>query len=144
VGGMGHCSSIACGISLEEKKRRVFCLDGDGAALMHTGALSNIGNLAPANYFHIIFNNGAHESVGGQPTLGFDVDFQEIAKAFNYKEVRSVHTSEEIMDVMEKLKTGIGPFLLEIRVGINSRKDLGRPSVAPVVNKKNFMENLAK
>jgi phosphonopyruvate decarboxylase len=144
VGGMGHCSSIACGITLEEKTRRVFCLDGDGAVLMHTGALSNIGNLAPGNYFHIIFNNGAHESVGGQPTLGFDVDFPKIAEAFNYKEVKRVDTREEIVDTLENLKTGRGPFLMEIRVGINSRKDLGRPSIPPETNKENFMKKINK
>lgn len=142
VGGMGYSSSIALGIALAEKNRRIFCLDGDGAMLMHTGALSNIGHLSPQNYFHIVFNNGAHESVGGQPTLGFEVDFLQIAKAFNYKTTIRAESHRELCQALNSIKSLHGPILLEIRVDINSRKNLGRPTIQPAENKIHFMNNL--
>ncbi len=144
VGGMGHCSSIALGIAISKPDKRIYCLDGDGAVLMHTGAMSNIGDLAPKNYFHIIFNNGAHESVGGQPTVGFDVDFLKVAQAFSYKDYRSVETKEELSKTIAQLQEIDGPVLLEIKVRIDSRKDLGRPTISPVDNKANFMSNLRR
>lgn len=142
VGSMGHSSAIALGIALQKKDRKVFCLDGDGSVLMHTGTLATIGTLSPNNFFHIIFNNGAHESVGGQPTVGFDVDFTEVAKGYQYKNVSSVDSKEELFKVIGQLRNTQGPFLLEIKVGINSRENLGRPTISPVDNKKNFIENL--
>ena len=69
VGGMGHANQIALGIALAKPNKIVYCFDGDGATLMHTGSLGIIGDLKPSNYKHIIFNNGAHDSVGGQPTI---------------------------------------------------------------------------
>lgn len=142
VGSMGHSSSIALGIAITGKERNVFCLDGDGAFIMHMGALSNIGDLAPRNYKHIIFNNGAHESVGGQPTLGFRLDIPSIAKACGYKEVTTATNEEEIIAGMEKMQKTDGPALLEIKVRIDSRDNLGRPTTTPVENKENFMNNL--
>ena len=144
VGGMGHSSSIALGIALAKKNRSVYCLDGDGSVLMHTGALATIGNLAPKNYFHIIFNNGAHESVGGQPTVGFEIDFLKIADAFLYKNRKTVTNKKELLDALKELNGVEGPILLEIKVCINSRKDLGRPTINPIDNKVNFMKNLKK
>lgn len=142
VGSMGHSSAIALGIALQKKERRVFCLDGDGSILMHTGTLATIGTLAPNNFFHILFNNGAHESVGGQPTAGFEVDFTELASAYEYKSVISVETKKDLSEVLINLKDLTGPLLLEIKVGINSREDLGRPTISPLDNKANFVKNL--
>ncbi len=142
VGSMGHSSAIALGIALQKKERRVFCLDGDGAMLMHTGTLANIGTLAPNNFFHILFNNGAHESVGGQPTAGFEVEFTEVASAYQYKSVISVDTQKDLSEVLSHLKDITGPLLIEIKVGINSREDLGRPNISPLDNKTNFVKNL--
>lgn len=139
VGSMGHSSSIALGIALAKPKRKVFCFDGDGAFLMHLGSLSNIGNLAPDNFIHILFNNGAHESVGGQPTLGFDVDAIAIAKACGYKSAFSISTEKEIEEILADLSHVSCPALIELKVGINSREDLGRPKTTPVQNKKSFM-----
>lgn len=143
VGSMGHSSSIALGIALEKPERRVWCLDGDGAFIMHTGAISNIGALSPKNYRHVVFNNGAHESVGGQPTVGFQLDIPAIARACGYPAVYSVSTSEEIKQTLRALSGVDGPALVEIRVKIASREDLGRPTTTPVENKNHFMENLA-
>lgn len=142
VGSMGHSSSIALGIALEKRERTVWCLDGDGAFIMHMGAISNIGSLSPKNYRHIIFNNGAHESVGGQPTVGFQLDIQAIARACGYPAVYSVSTSEEIKQTLRALSGVDGPALVEIRVKIASREDLGRPTAAPIDNRRVFMDFL--
>ena len=106
---MGHSSSIALGIALKHSERKVYCLDGDGAFIMHMGAISNIGSLSPANYFHILFNNGAHESVGGQPTLGFQLDIPAIAKACGYRHAFSVTSESEIQEALQHLQSLDGP-----------------------------------
>lgn len=142
VGSMGHSSSIALGIALAKSERTVYCLDGDGAFLMHMGAISNIGILKPHNYRHIVFNNGAHESVGAQPTVGFQVDIPAIAKACGYAAIFTAENREEIQEVMRQMPDIGGPVLLEIRVKIDSRDNLGRPTTTPVENKNAFMDNL--
>lgn len=140
VGSMGYSSSIAFGIALAKADRKVFCFDGDGAFIMHMGAISNIGNLAPKNYIHVLFNNGAHESVGGQPTLGFSIDVPAIALACGYRKAVSVSSLEEIQSALAELADSEGPSLIEIKVGINSREDLGRPKTTPTENKEAFMK----
>lgn len=142
VGSMGHSSSIALGIALEKPERAVWCLDGDGAFIMHMGAISNIGTLKPHNYRHIVFNNGAHESVGGQPTVGFQLDIPAIARACGYFAVYSVSTYEEIKQALQILSEIEGPALVEIRVKIDSRENLGRPTTTPVENRRNFIDFL--
>ena len=142
VGSMGHSSSIALGIALKHSERKVYCLDGDGAFIMHMGAISNIGSLSPANYFHILFNNGAHESVGGQPTLGFQLDIPAIAKACGYRHAFSVTSESEIQEALQHLQSLDGPVLLELKVKIDSRTDLGRPTTTTLENKECFMEFL--
>lgn len=144
VGSMGHSSSIALGIALEKPDRNVYCFDGDGAFIMHTGAITNIGKLAPKNYRHIVFNNGAHESVGGQPTLAFDIDIPSIAKASGYKEAISVKDKEQLISTLKHISSVAGPVLLEIKVKVSSRDDLGRPTTTPIENKNNFMEFLSR
>lgn len=144
VGSMGHSSSIALGIALEKQKRRVYCFDGDGAFIMHMGSISNIGALAPKNLVHVVFNNGAHESVGGQPTLGFGIDICAIARACGYKEAVTVTTAEEFDALSGQLGSLEGPVLIELRVRINSRDNLGRPTTTPIENKVAFMGNLQK
>ena len=144
VGSMGHSSSIALGIALEKPDRNVYCFDGDGAFIMHTGAITNIGKLAPKNYRHIVFNNGAHESVGGQPTLAFDIDIPSIAKASGYKEAISVEDEGQLISALKHISSVAGPILLEIKVKVSSRDDLGRPTTTPIENKNNFMEFLSR
>jgi len=144
VGSMGHSSSIALGIALEQPSRRVFCFDGDGAFIMHTGALGINASMQPRNFFHILFNNGAHESVGGQPTIGFRLDAIGIAKASGYRHVLTATTQEEMIDALQQLEHLDGPVLLELRVAINSRDNLGRPTTTPIENKEAFMEFLKK
>lgn len=144
VGSMGHASQIALGIAIEKPNRDVYCFDGDGAILMHTGSMSIIGDLAPKNFKHIIFNNGVHDSVGGQPTVGFSTDFCSIAKAFNYKHTYQVRSSIELESCLTEFKETEGPVLLEILVKKGARKDLGRPTISPLENKVGLMKNLKK
>ena len=141
---MGHASQIALGIALEKTDRKVWCFDGDGAALMHLGSMAIIADKAPENFVHVIFNNGAHDSVGGQPTVGLKASLTGVAKAAGYKEATSVTTAEELDSVLETMKDHKGPVLLEVRVHRGNRKDLGRPTTTPTQNRDAFMEFLNK
>lgn len=140
VGSMGHSSSIALGIALSKPHTRVWCLDGDGAALMHMGALAMIGASSPAHFIHVIINNGAHESVGGQPTVAQNLNFGEIALACGYKAAYHVASIAELTAILAKMEGQAGPILLEIKSAIGSRADLGRPTKSPVENKISFMD----
>ncbi|MFH0814990.1 MAG: phosphonopyruvate decarboxylase [Candidatus Falkowbacteria bacterium] len=142
VGSMGHASQIALGIAQEKRDRQIYCLDGDGAAIMHLGAMAIIGNNAVGNFKHIILNNGAHESVGGQPTVGFSIDFCAIAKNCGYKQAISAKTEQELRVALDFLKNNNGPTLLEVRVKCGARADLGRPTITPQQNKEEFIKYL--
>ena len=131
VGGMGHASQIALGVALSRPARRVVCLDGDGAVLMHMGGLSTIAQLAPKNYLHLVLNNGAHDSVGGQPTVAFEVDLCGVARACGYRQAWSVSTAAELARTLPEALSTDGPVFLEIRVKKGARKDLGRPTQSP-------------
>ena len=144
VGSMGHASQIALGIALSNKDKDVYCIDGDGALLMHLGGLAIIGNAEPKNFRHILINNGAHDSVGGQETVGFKIDTLAIAKACGYKECYSCSSKVELLNLSEKITNVEGPVLLEIKVKKGARKDLGRPTTTPIENKEAFMEFLDK
>lgn len=142
VGSMGHSSQIALGIALSKPARQVYCLDGDGSVIMHMGALAIIGSQKPENFKHIVINNGAHESVGGQPTAGFTIDIPAVAKACGYNLALTTETAEDIKNKMKLLKEAKGPALLEVKVNIGHRPDLGRPTISPQENKKAFMKFL--
>ena len=142
VGSMGHANQIALGIALEKPDRDVYCFDGDGAVLMHAGSLGIIGDLAPKNFKHIVFNNGAHDSVGGQPTIGFNTDLCQVAEGFNYKQTFKVSSKEDLKKHFVEFKEKDGPSLMEIFVNKGARKDLGRPTISPINNKCNFKEFL--
>jgi len=143
VGSMGHASQIALGIAMSTD-RQVFCLDGDGSLIMHMGSLGIIGSKSPKNFKHIILNNAAHESVGGQPTIGYEIDIVSMALSCKYNVAYRAETKMELMKKMHLLKSIEGPALLEIRVRIGHRKDLGRPTTSPKENKEIFMNLLSK
>lgn len=128
VGSMGHSSQVALAISLAKLSRKVYCLDGDGALIMHMGSLANIGSKKPVNLKHIVINNGAHDSVGGLPTAGFQIDIPAIAIACGYKSAFRAETSAEIVEKVRLLNESEGPTLLEIRVKRGARDNLARPS----------------
>jgi len=139
VGGMGHTSQVALGIAVEKPDRKVYCLDGDGSIIMHMGAMAINGMSGCTNFVHIALNNGAHDSVGGQPTVGHDIDFIRIAKACRYQTIRKVEKTKEIITALETMKTAPGPHFLEIRIRKGNRKGIGRPTTSPVENKRAFM-----
>jgi len=142
VGSMGHSLMIAYGIALAKPKRRVFCLDGDGAVLMHMGSLAVVGAYKPINLVHVVINNGAHETVGGLPTVGGSLNFTEVAKALGYRKVFRVETRSKLIDAMNGLDDIEGPVFMEIICNINSRSDLGRPTTIPIKNRDELMTNL--
>lgn len=144
VGSMGHASQIALGIALAQPDRRVWCFDGDGAAIMHMGSMAIVANKAPKNYVHVVFNNGAHDSVGGQPTVGLKIDLPAVAKAVGYKATYSVDNKAELENVLAKVNSFESPALLEIKVKKGNRKDLGRPTTTPIQNKEALMDFLKK
>ena len=139
VGSMGHASQIALGIALQQPNRPVYCFDGDGAAIMHMGNMAITASTQPSNYVHVVFNNGAHDSVGGQPTVGLQIDLPAIAKAVGYKQIYSVETKEALQETLSKVKMANGPVLVEVRVKKGNRKDLGRPTTTPIQNKEALM-----
>lgn len=146
VGSMGHASQIALGIALQKPEKRVFCFDGDGAMLMHLGAMAIVGEYQPKNMVHIVFNNGAHDSVGGQPTVGQQIDVEAIAKAVGYADVISVDTAEALRCAMNHVNNAVidGVALINVNVHKGNRKDLGRPTTTPKENKQALMAELKK
>ena len=142
VGSMGHASQIALEIALQKPERAVTCLDGDGAVLMHMGSLAVIGSRKPRNFRHIVLNNGAHDSVGGQPTVGLQTDIPSIARACGYEKAFSVRTLEELRKVVVETEKRRGPVLIEVRLCKGARADLGRPRTSPIENKRAFIEAL--
>lgn len=142
VGCMGHSSQIALAIAQAKPHRQVYTLDGDGAAIMHMGSLAITGNQKLKNFKHVILNNGAHDSVGGQPTVGLSIDIPKIALACGYTEASSARTSGELKAAIAKLRACAGPALLEVFVNKGARSNLGRPTSTPIENKQAFMAML--
>lgn len=142
IGGMGHCNQIALGVS-KNSSSRVFCLDGDGSSLMHLGSLGILGMNANKNLFHIIFNNASHESVGGQPTIAEDLNFEELSNSLGYKRYILLDDEQSFnkwIGNLEMLKDG--PLLVEVKVKNLSRKNLGRPVEPPIKQKESFINRL--
>ena len=142
IGGMGHASQIALGLSLKSR-RRVVCLDGDGASLMHMGGMATIGTTLGLNLAHIVLNNEVHDSVGGQPTAAAGMSLTKVAEACGYDVVGSKATTEaEFRDSLSAVLPGFGSRFLEVKVEPGHRSDLGRPSQTPVQSKLDFMQRL--
>lgn len=142
VGSMGHSSSIALGIALQKPEQTIWCIDGDGAALMHMGAMAVIGSVQPQNLIHVIIDNSAHESVGGMPTAAQNIDFSQIAEGCGYEYIHTVRSMDELKAVLLSLPHEIGLRFLLAKAAIGARKDLGRPTTTPKSNKTDFMTNL--
>lgn len=139
VGSMGHANMIALGMA-QNTENHVFCIDGDGAIIMHLGNLTSTGQSGAENLIHIILNNAAHDSVGGQPTCADAIDLPLIAKACGYTSAESTSKLEDIRNYIEKIKRQPGPHLLELRIKKGARNDLGRPTTSPIQNKKALMK----
>ncbi len=143
VGSMGHCSSIALGIALAQPDRKVFCIDGDGALIMHMGSLATTGKLQTKNLYHLLINNKVHESVGGQKTAADEIDIPGLVRSNGYNSVFSCGEKTELKSSIEKFVQETGPAFLELIVQPGSRSDLGRPTIRPVDNKQEFMKYIA-
>lgn len=142
VGSMGHSSSIALGVALNKPEKKIWCIDGDGAVLMHMGAMAVIGANNPKNLIHIVINNGAHETVGGMPTVANNIDVVAVAKACGYKNVVSVSSFDSLDKELEFAKKRNELSLIEVKCSIGARENLGRPTTTALENKKNFMDYL--
>lgn len=140
VGSMGHSSSIALGVALQKPHARVWCVDGDGAVLMHMGAMAVLGANAPENLIHVIINNGAHETVGGMPTVAASIDLVAIAEACGYPYAVSVADFDALDRELEAAKHRNTLSLIEVKCSIGAREDLGRPTTTALENKINFMK----
>ena len=142
VGSMGHSSSIALGVAINKPDTRVWCVDGDGAVLMHMGSMAVLGANAPKNMIHVIINNGAHETVGGMPTVASKIDLVAIAKACGYPNAVCVDTFEDLDKELDAAKSRNELSMIEVKCSIGARDDLGRPTTTALENKENFMEYL--
>lgn len=142
VGSMGHASSIALGVALNKPERKIWCIDGDGAALMHMGALAVNGSIKPSNMIHIVINNSAHESVGGLPTCAGKIKLTAIAESCGYVHVFSVSDYDELDEALKFAKCSDDLTFIEAKSRIGARNDLGRPTTSAVENKKAFMKYL--
>lgn len=142
VGSMGHSSSIALGVALQKPERKVWCIDGDGALLMHMGAMAVIGANKPGNLVHVVINNSAHETVGGMPTVAGQVDLEGMARACGYPYAVSVDRYEDLDMELKRAKGRSGLCMIEVKCALGARADLGRPTITALENKQRFMEYL--
>ena len=142
VGSMGHSSSIALGVAINKPDRRIWCIDGDGAVLMHMGSMAVLGANKPKNLIHVVVNNGAHETVGGMPTVAADIDLVTIAKACGYPNAVCVDSFQALDAELEAAKKRNELSLIEVKCSIGARIDLGRPTTTALENKQSFMEYL--
>ena len=144
VGCMGHASSIALGVAINKPNTKIWCIDGDGAVLMHMGAMAVMGANAPKNIIHIVINNGAHETVGGMPTVAGKIDLVAIAKACGYPNAVCVDSFNELDKQLVNAKNCDELSFIEVKCSIGAREDLGRPTTTALENKENFMNYLKK
>ena len=142
VGSMGHASMIALQIAVEKPDRRVWCLDGDGASMMHLGALPLIGRRQPGNFIHVVINNGAHDTVGGMPVCSGSLNISAIASASGYNHVLSADSEKGLEQVLSEVSCGSGPFMIEVRCACGSRSNLGRPTSSPIMNRNDLMSSI--
>jgi phosphonopyruvate decarboxylase len=142
VGSMGHSSSIALGIATVQKDKKILCIDGDGALLMHMGSMPIIGQSNSKNFIHIVINNGSHDSVGGQPTCAFNINLVEIARYCGYKLVLNVSDMYELDNAIKQSLNTDGPIFIELRVSKGARSNLKRPHFSPIQNKDFLIKHL--
>ena len=140
IGSMGLASSIALGVAIKNPKKKIFVFDGDGNILMNLGSLVTIGYLKPKNFVHFIFDNGSHESTGGQPTMSSQIEIEKIAEATNYTTFK-VKTIKDLNKILTKIKKNQGPILILIKIK-NSKKISKRVEYEPEQIKSRFMKSL--
>ena len=132
------------GVALHAPGKKIWCIDGDGAVLMHMGAMAAIGWAAPENMVHVVINNEAHESVGGMPTAAKAADLTAVAGACGYGFAVCVDNAFELEKELKAAKARKGLSFLEVKCAIGARADLGRPTLGAADNKRQFMDFLKK
>lgn len=142
VGSMGHASSIAMGVAINKPDKKIWCIDGDGAVLMHMGSMALVGANKLSNMVHIVINNGAHETVGGMDTVADSIDLSGVAKACGYPNVVCVDNFTDLDRELEIAKERKELSFIEVKCSIGARDDLGRPTTTALENKIAFMNNL--
>lgn len=142
VGGMGHASQIALGLAMAQPARPIYYFDGDGAILMHMGSMAITGQSNAKNLIHLVFNNGVHGSVGGQPTVGFNIDMPKIAIACGYASAQRVTNKEGLHSAITMARATDGVSFIEVQVRPGNRADIGRPTSTPEQNKVAMMKFL--
>lgn len=142
VGGMGHASQIATSIAINQPKRPVYCFDGDGAFLMHMGSMAITGTRNLPNFIHIVFNNGCHESVGGQPTVAQKIELSNVAFSLGYKFSKTVNCELKFIDIIQQAKEFDSTSFIEVLVRPGHRLNIGRPTTTPIQNKNDLMNTL--
>lgn len=144
VGSMGHASMIAMGIAMNKPEKTVWCVDGDGAAIMHLGSMAVLAKSGYKNIIHVVMNNGAHESVGGMPVAYGRTDFYELARSFGYEKCFQVSDEEQLKRAVREARSSRQACFIEIKVALGSRSNLGRPTTTPKENKAALMDYLRK
>ena len=141
VGSMGHASSIALGIAIQKPDKRVWVIDGDGAALMHMGAMAVIGDVKPSNLIHIVINNGTHDTVGGQPHSMRDRNFAILSSGLGYTNSYRAEDIDKLDNILTEISDDMvdGPIFIEVMSATGARDDLGRPTTSAKENKEGFM-----
>ena len=140
IGSMGLASSIGLGIAIKNPKKRIFVFDGDGNILMNLGSLTTIGTIKPKNLIHLVFDNGSHESTGGQPTCTNSISIAKIAKAANIK-VFQVENESQFEKILVKIKKLLGPIMIVVKIK-NSKETGGRVQTSPIMIKEYFMQSI--
>ena len=144
VGSMGHAGMVALGLAKARPERTVWCVDGDGAMLMHMGALAVEAQQQATNLIHVVLNNGAHESVGGMPVAGGAFWFAPVAHAVGFEAVFTAESIGELKSLAARVRETASRKLcfLEAMVSTGARADLGRPTQTPRQNLQSLMETI--
>ena len=143
VGGMGTASAIGFGVAHALPRQPVVVIDGDGAALMKLGVFATIGLYQPSNLLHVILDNEAHDSTGGQQTASGIIRFAAIAAAANYRSAFAADRPDEIREAVRLIRHRSGPSLLHVKIHPGSPGKLGRPTVQPHEVKERFSQFLS-
>jgi phosphonopyruvate decarboxylase len=139
VGSMGCVTPLALGLALARPDLKVISLDGDGAALMRLGALATVGAMAPRNLWHLLLDNSAHESTGGQATVSATVAFADVAAACGYRSCLDTDSAAQLPDWLQRSD---GPHFARLLTRTGTPQDLPRPKVSPAQVRARFMQHI--
>ena len=140
IGSMGLASSIGLGLALKNKRKKIFVFDGDGNILMNLGSIATIGSIKPKNLIHVVFDNNAHESTGGQPTSSNNISIERLAKSANYK-IFKTSSKTNLLKILDTIKKISGPVMILVKVE-KSQVASTRVSIPTQLIKQRFMKSI--